>query len=366
MKKKKEFSENFVEFVLSGLDPATLKTIEAVIKENPQFEDVPFIKLNKNKKFQQALREYALKNSIELSSPEVLKSVVPKKHTKPNNKLANTISKEPMIGEGTIELVVSSKQARNEVRTKVMLEFNKQYVELWGGWEQFTPYDREVYDGVVSLYAAGNTIINPAMVYRAMNGLTETEKVSPQALEAVRKSLDKSMHLYTILDYTAEARMYNKDIKKTTYEGYLFAASKAVVTINGEEHEAYKILDTPILYKYAQVSGQILTVPIKMLNTKNAVRSTEEVTVIRGYLLRQIGWMRDNNSTRSDHITYQGVYDELGVSRADLDDMAYRNKTRTIRNHATSILDEWKDQGYIIDYVEYKEGAAIQGVMIML
>jgi hypothetical protein len=230
---------------------------------------------------------------------------------------------------------------------------------------KYTPYDREVYDGVITLYAAGNNTITPAMVYRAMNGMTETEYVSPQSLETVRKSLDKSMRIYTVIDYTDEAKLYNKNIQKTKYEGYLLAATKITVKINGEEHEAYKIL-SPILYEYARISGQIITVPIKYLQTKNAVRSTDEVIIIRGYLLRQIAWMQNNKTNRSNNITYQGIYGELEISRIIYNEAMYKKKTHATRSHIKAILTEWKNEGYLMDFVEYKDGKTIAGVTIMI
>ena len=296
------------------------------------------------------------------SEIELLRSIIPKKHIKPNNKLANKITKD-VVDEGEFNLIVSSDKARKEVYTKVMLSYDNENIQLSG--QKYTPYDREVYDGVVTLYAAGNNIVTPTMVYRAMNGLTESEYISPQALEAVTKSLDKSRRIYTIIDYTDEAKMYNKKVEKTTYEGYLLAAEKIKVKINGKEHEAYQIL-SPILYKYAQISGQIISVPIKYLQTKDAVRSTDEVIVVRGYLLRQIEWLRNTKTNRSDNITYQSIYEELEVSKIVLDQKAYENKTAKIRSNVKAILEEWKEQGYIINYAEYKERNRLIGIKIML
>ena len=102
------------------------------------------------------------------------------------------------------------------------------------------------------------------------------------------------------------------------------------------------------------------------MQTKDAVRSTDEVIIIRGYLLRQIEWRRSAKTNRSDNITYQGIYNELEISKIIYADTAYKNKTRTIRSHIKAILDEWKEQGYIIDYAEWKDGNKITGVKIML
>jgi len=218
---------------------------------------------------------------------------------------------------------------------------------------------------VITLYEAGNVAVTPAMVYRAMNGMTENEKVSQHSLEEVKKSLDKSCLIRTTIDYTDEANMYNQKIEKSTYEGYLLPAEKISIKVNGEEGvEAYLLLRKPILYEYAQLSKQVISVPMEVLQTKNAVRSTDDVIVIRGYLIRQIEWLKSTKAMRSDNITYQGIYDEIGISRVILSEKAYERKIAKVRNHVKAILDEWKGIGYIVDYVEYKERNAIKGVTI--
>ena len=341
--------------------------VEAIKQINPKFEGKTLKQLKNDKEFQQALKEYrATYPSAEITEQgkieEVLKSIIPKKHIKPVNKLANTITKD-LVDKGEFDLVISNKRSRREVFTKVMLAYDNKYIQLSG--QKYTPYDREVYDGVVTLYAAGNNLITPAMVYRAMNGLTESEKIRPETLEKVKQSLDKSMRIYTVIDYTDEAKMYNPKIEKTTYEGYLLAAEKVTVKINGETHEAYKIL-SPILYNYAQISGQIITVPMKLMKTKDAVRGTDEVIVIRGYLLRQIEWMRNEKVSRSENIAYKSIYEELSITRDFYNDGMYKKKTHTTRTHIKAILDEWKEEGYIIGYEEYQDGNRITGIKIRL
>jgi hypothetical protein len=340
----------------------TLYDVEAVVEANPQFKDFSITQLGHNVDFMQKLEEYRLNNPSNAEAIEILKSVIPKKHVKPNNKLANKITKD-IVDDGEFNLIVSGNKAKKEVTTKIMLNYESENVHM-SSRIKYTPYDREVYDGVVTLYAAGNNIVTPIMVYRAMNGLTETEYVSPQAIEEVRKSLDKSRHIKTTIDYTDEAKMYNKNIEKTAYEGYLLEARKITVKINREEHEAYKLLDKPILYEYAQISKQIISVPLNLLNTKNKVNSTEDIIIIRGYLIRQIEWLKNAKTYRSDNIAYQPIYEELGISKITLDGTAYKNKTRTIRNHVKSILESWKLSKYIQDYEEYKENKALAGITI--
>lgn len=372
-----ENAENFLEDykgILPELDETLIsfktnidEAIEAVKKNNPEFKNMNLAQLKKSSAFQQALKEYMTKNTTiqtEISDTiKTLKSIVPKTHIKPNNKLANKITKD-IAETSEIELVVSNKKAKKEVSTKVMLNYENKNVQMSSSFK-FTPYDREVYDGVTTLFEAGNNIVTPSMVYRAMNGLTETEYIKPEAILKIKESIDKSRFIKTLIDYTDEAKMYNHTIDKTTYEGYLLACNKITVEAGGIKQEAYKLLDKPILYEYAQISGQIISVPINLLNTKDTIYSTEEVIIIRGYLLRQIEWMKNDNSNRSTNITYQSIYEELEIFEdAFSDKKAYKEKTFKIRNHAKSILKSWKIQNYINSFEEYKDGRQIKGIQI--
>jgi len=249
---KIKYSEEFAEDYSANLDDykdilpeladfkATVdEAVRNLIKDNPNFRGIPFEQLKNMEEFQQALKEYINKKPLPMSVLEILKSIIPKVHVKANNKLANKMTKD-IVDKGKFNLVVSGKKAKKEVLTKVMLYYDENKVKL-SGREKFMPYDREVHDGVISLYEAGNELITPAMVYRAMNGLTETEKISPQALETVEKSLDKAMSIKIEIDYTDEAKLYNKSVEETTFTGHLLTATKTRVKINGEVKEAFRI-----------------------------------------------------------------------------------------------------------------------------
>ena len=74
--------------------------------------------------------------------------------------------------------------------------------------------------------------------------------------------------------------------------------------------------------------------------------------------------MKNEKSNRSTSITYQGVFEELGISKEDLDKRAYENKTIKIRNHVKSILESWKSQKYINNFEEYRNSKKITGVKL--
>jgi hypothetical protein len=293
-----------------------------------------------------------------------LKSILPKRSIKPNNKLANEITRD-FINNGEISLIVSKSSAVKEITTKALLSYTSENVNLLGR-TKYTPYDREVHDGVVTLCVAGNSLITPEMVYRAMNGMSEAEFVSPQSVGAVTRSLDKHDQTLIEIDFTQEAQAYKKDYSNATYKGRLLSFEKISITAGGQTKTGYKMLRNPILYEYAQVSGQIINVPIALLQTKEAVRSTDEVIVIRGYLLRQIEGMKSPSFNRSNKITFEGIYSQLEVSPATLTKAMYKKKTHTIRQHVEALLIEWQRQEYIKGHTQYKEGRIIKGISIIL
>ena len=366
--------ENF-NIISTALD----KAIEATRKAKPQFENIKF---KDSEEFQQEVKNYIMQHPPAPIKPEVLedievfrKNIVPENHIKPVNRLAKEITKDK-IWESETELTVSPKNSKKEVITKVIFDYDNNYVKL-SGREKYRPYDQEVYDGIVTLYVANESLFKtegilftPAMVYRAMNGLTETESVSEQAIKLVAKSLDKSRFIRVTIDYTEEAKMYNKNYEEAKYEGYLLNAEKITAKIKGKEHkEVYKLMRKPILYDYAQVSGQVITVPMKLLNTRPKFNNTEDVIIIRGYLLKQIEWIKKREKVRvkrSENITYEAIYKELEISKINYNDAMYKKKTHTTRTQVKAILDEWKIQEYIKDYTEYKEGQSIRGITITI
>jgi hypothetical protein len=341
-----------------ALESETLKTIEAIIKENPKFKDMTFIQLNDSDEFKQALKEYRIKipmplTEAETSEIESLISIIPKTFAIPNNKLSNEMNKE-FVNRGDITLGVMNVGKKNEVRTYNSLTYEGKNISITGRYE-FTAYDRSVHNAVCSLFAAGNDTVNPAMVYRAMTGMTETEYVSPQAAEAVKNSLDKSRFMRLKVDFTEEAKARGWNVDKTEIDSNLLEARIVTVETGGTKVDAYKILAMPVLYQYSQRSKQIISVPLGLLDTKEATRNTEEVISIKEYLIRRIEIMK-HDKNMSNKIKYDTIFDEVGIAIK-----SYTERDR-YRKYIKSILLLWQTRdNYIKEFKEYKEGNSTKG-----
>ncbi|MBZ9624392.1 hypothetical protein G9F71_016185 [Clostridium sp. FP2] len=290
-----------------------------------------------------------------------LKSIVPNKFIIPNNKLCNQITKN-IVGIGEIDLTVSSKGCKKEVITTVKLNYGSEEIQIYNKTYKFTAYDRVVHNAVCSLYQSENNEFTAAMCYRSMNGLKNNEKVSPQAVSLVTKSLDKLSRIRCKIDWTQEARSRAINIQNAIVEGNILATIKIIVTTGGKMTEAYKLLDKPILYRYAQETKQVITIPIALLQTKQFIKNTEDVIVIREYLIRRIETLKNNNK-QSNKILYISIFIELGL-KISIKDQAFADKTKKVRRSVREIISCWKKQNYIKDFAEYKEGKTYKGIAI--
>lgn len=313
---------------------------------------------------------------------EHLTSVLPEKYVVPNNKLANTMTKG-IIDIGKITLEESRRDAKKLVETTCILTYAGDNVHL-SGRQPFTEYDRNVYNAVSSLYVYGDQshVVTPAMVYRAMTGLTDSEKPTAGQLAAVTRSLDKMRFIRARIDCTEELKMRritlnSKQINGGEIDTYLLTADAIKVQAGGQTVRAYRIIKTPILYEYAAAVKQVLTLPASVLDVKELnpggsigarLPNTESRILIKGYLIRRIEGMKGKNGLSNpvislydyqrDGETHQGLYSIAGKPDAD------RKEMQRIREDAEKMLAYWTATGYIKAFEAQTERKKITGYKI--
>lgn len=299
-----------------------------------------------------------------------LQSLIPQKHLIPNNKLANSLTKD-IIGAGIIELDVSGKK-EPELLTRCILNYEGDNVKL-SSRQPFTEYDRNVADAVTSLYEYGDAshIITAAQVYRAMVHATKTETPSAQQIGAVTKSLDKMRFVRVQIDCSQEltrrkVSLNGAQVTSGKIDTYLLALEKIEVTAGGQRVSAYKIMKPPILYEYSSLTGQVLTVPAALLdvrdNTGVKVSNTELRIAAKGYLLRRISVMKGKSGARQSHtIKYSSLYEEVCPGQT-----LRRVEQQRLRDYTAIVLENWTWKGFISGYTETLQGNKKIGVEIKL
>lgn len=320
---------------------------------------------------------------------EHLTSVLPEKYVVPNNKLANTMTRG-IIDIGRITLEESRRGAKKLVETTCILTYEGDNVHL-SGRQPFTEYDRNVYNAVSSLYVYGDQshVVTPAMVYRAMTGLTDSEKPTAGQLAAVTRSLDKMRFIRARIDCTEELKMRritlnSKQINGGEIDTYLLTADAIKVQAGGQTVRAYRIIKTPILYEYAAAVKQVLTLPASVLDVKEIsemtvdgakkltigarLPNTESRILIKGYLIRRIEGMKGKNGLNNpvialydyqrDGETHQGLYSIAGNPDPT------RTEANRIRDNAEKMLAYWAATGYIKSFEAQTERKKITGYKI--
>ena len=341
----------------------------------------------KNEEWQAALEAFiAAENPTDAQEIiEHLSSVLPEKYIAPNNKLANTLTKG-IVDIGKITLEVSKTGSKKLIETTCILSYEGDNVTL-SGRQPFTEYDRNVYNAVSSLYVYGDPshVVTPAMVYRAMTGMTDTEKPTAQQLAAVTRSLDKMRFIRARINCTEELKarrvtLNSKQINGGEIDTYLLTAEAVKVQAGGHTVSAYRIIKTPILYEYAAAVKQVLTLPASMLDVKEidsggritsrSLPNTEARILIKGYLLRRIEGMKGKNGLSNpiialfdyqrDGETHAGLYSIAGKPDPD------RKEAQRIREDAEKMLAYWQATGYISDFESITERKRITGYKIIV
>lgn len=315
-----------------------------------------------------------------------LLSIVPQKHLIPNSKLTNSLTQD-IIDAGTVEIEVSSPRAKQPIDIICNLVYEGDNVKITGR-QSFTEYDRNVYNAVTSLFVYGDQshVITPAIVYRAMTGMSAAENPSPQQIGAVTKSLDKMRFIRAVVDISQELKqrrvsLNGEYVTNGIIDTYLLNASVIQVKAGGKSVRAYKLEKTPVLYAYSNALHQVYTVPAYLLDVKTVDKDTGKATGIRvsntesriqvkGYLLRRIEGMKGDNALKNDVIRLQS-YEKGGKHHPGLYEIAGNPEPTTkdatrIRDYAAAALAYWKAQNYITDYQFTKTGRQITGIKITL
>lgn len=295
---------------------------------------------------------------------EKLSSLIPTKHVMPNNRLTNELIKD-MVDTGIYDLAVAGK-GKSTVTTVCVLTYEGDNVKLTGK-QSFTEYDRNVYNAVTSLFVYGDEshIVTPAMVYRAMVNMTETESPGPQQIGAVTRSLDKMRFIRARVDCTEELKRRGASIDGEQITGgmidtYLLTAEALTVETGSKKVKAYRIVKTPILYEYSRLVKQVLTIPAKLLDVKEdgqRVKNTEQRIAIKGYLLRRIEVMK-GKTKQSNRILFDAIYSAAGEENPN--DM----EKKRIREYVFTALDYWQEQDYIKSYTLLRNGTTYTGIDI--
>lgn len=369
---EEEINRN-IDFVNAFMDPKA--TEEQKLKVWPDYKDYSseFIReqtlrrrRNLEKELPALLERFSKSYDRNLQDPSEFKEIIDLTvRTKyPGNFITPTDKESWHIFSGAYasgdqwKLDVGQRGAKKQITSFVTVDFEKLNGSVQiRGRKELVPYDRAVHDAIITLFVdGGNEYITPQMIYQVIAGNPKARLTAKQA-EAISDSITKCMYSRVIIDGSEVAAAYG--FEKFKYDGSLIVGERVTATLNGTVLECLHLLRKPILYEYADKKNQIGRFDIKLLNSP--INKTEETITLQDYLCRRILSMKGSSSL-SKTIVYETVYNQIEIKAAT--DGALRKKKSKVRGQIKSILDFWKQEGFILGYVENTRKTEIYSVTI--
>ena len=314
------------------------------------------------------------------NATEVLQSLTPKNYKIPNNKLMNALQTSQIINDPT-DLIVSNK---GDITAYVFATYNDEETGIKLINNNLTQYQTDVSNAVITIWKQAQEekkppVFNIDMVYKYMPG--GGEKPSAKARKEIKKSLDILSNLKIELDATEEMQKRGKissGDKFTIKENYFnFRIAKHKIKNGGQEVEAYQILNTPLIWNYAEMTKQILTIPRKYLTitkvkngkiTNEVIQMNETRQSITSCILKRIEIMkrdrRNKAKIQSDIIRLDFIYKTAGVE--DLNQTEKKTERKRINDFIISIMDYQTAAGNIKGYEKILKGKQFAAIKIIL
>lgn len=300
------------------------------------------------------LIDEALNEPVQLELlPEVVSNTI-KAYKMNTGKFHNKLGEEDISNFlDTVRIDVGGKKGTTYVAAR--LDYDDEILQ----GRNLTPYDLIVHAGLYSLLFEGNNSITPAMLYRAINGITDDKIKVPASIEKEMEDSIRKMESITItMDVTDHVKQYAKGrgvdpnhVESYFYEERMLNIRRHYAKINGMRAFAYELLAEPILYKYAGKVNNIRSIPPELLAVPG--NNNKNRTVIKEYILRRIESMKSSGKL-SNVIRYDAIFHRL--ERTEGKDKLSDKVKRNAKEYTSKVLDYYKSVGYIKNYKIGKDG----------
>lgn len=261
---------------------------------------------------------------------------------------------------GQLQLMFNTSKGKKDKKHPVLFSINFDALENMEGLKPIktlTPFDKSVYNAIANLYVAGNEIVTLRAIHEILGN-----KGNPNGRQRRKyiESLKKMMILPITLDNTLE-REIMPNYPPVKYHGTLLPIEFSevgegegeIIEINGKRvTDQIHIFRLPPLMAFAKKREQITTVPKILLEVKGLSRTISNIA-IENYLLERVARIKNIADTVSKSKRKKGwnkillatVYEECQIKP--------RN-TSTARKTVLTLLEHYKENGWIEDYSETK------------
>ena len=264
-----------------------------------------------------------------------------------------------------VQLDISGDKNKKEVFNKISFTYGG---ELSFNKARIKEYDRLILDAVCTILYAGNGVMSDADIFRTLKGYKGTKtKPSQKQLERIREGMLKMSGTRMYADITEELnrgylKTENEELKKGVWDKAIVEYDGLeLIAPNGSIQKVYSFKDNrgniryPMIMQYCQAKGQIVSYPIELLDTPE--HYTEEYTLIKSYLLKEITNYIKGHRNNNNVIAYSSMYKKCG-----LEEPVDKTLRKRDRDAIKNMLDYWKEKNYIKGYKDHKQGRAITGI----
>lgn len=250
------------------------------------------------------------------------------------SKVAKLLPK--IVENNSSEICVTQKKT-----TVVKVDVNTMHILS----RQIDEYDKLIANAVYTLWERGDMIFTEAMVYRTINGLSNTEKVRQRQIDDIKSRLDKLSLIRVRIDATEHARLIHKGTKSFVLESYLLPLEHIKFdAFNADEIDCYKLMKEPAVLEYSKAVHQVVSVDRSLIDTRSVIRNNADVAVIRANLIQFVEAVKnENNNFHGTRLTYKELFDKIDPNMS-------RQVQSKKRQQISKILDYYVSIGYIKAY----------------
>ena len=263
-----------------------------------------------------------------------------------------------------------------EVVSELKIPINDKIINLVDVWRDknitlsvnnITQFDMAVMDAAYTIMSSGYMVITAEWIAKVLSG-NPNQKITPQKIAAIRRSIDKLRSVHIKIDCKDEInsrRDTKGKIDKFVYESYLLPLDKieARYEANGKDIVAYPVLTKPALYRYAEIVHQIVDVPAELLETQGEFTDTDEAILIKRYVIKRVAQIISKNNLNSNKVSFiwydkdvdeeRGLFPELGYTPDD--SQKWHDKKKKINRVVKLTLKSLKEKDAIKGFKEYRE-----------
>lgn len=250
---------------------------------------------------------------------------------------------------------------REQIETRCVISAREGKVQL-------TAEHMEVYNALITHWAAGNKTVSLVMLEFALKG-KEIRRIQADRKEKLKGIILDLMRTLVRIDASSEFKAYGYGEEFTVYES-LIAGKYEEATINGKKVECITMHSTPILAQYAEAKNQIARYPLAALAMPVPSRDTQIITIILPYLLRRIQSARPVEGKHghsyglSTTILYSTIYEYIERIKP-LGKSAKTEKAR-IRTTVRNAFAHFQSLGLITSWTERKAQRQIDALIFNL